>query len=138
VEERSLVRNTAPPLGVTASGRIAPFVPGMILTVAHPAWPQPRLHRLFSNLEPHTSGPARSCESCHRSAPALGLGEGTLERGAAGWTFTPAHPRLADGLPADAWTTLDASTPGQGTRPGERSLDREEIRRVLEAALPGR
>jgi predicted CXXCH cytochrome family protein len=131
-EERSRdIRNDLPPLGTTADGRIAPFVPGMILSVTHPDWPKARLRRLFSPIAPHTTGKARSCRSCHQSPEALGLGQGRLARDG-GWRFEPAAPVLADGLPADAWTGLDGRH-GDVTRTGARPLTRAEMLRILNA-----
>lgn len=129
-------RHRPPTLGVDAAGHIAPFIPGMILTIEHPDWPAPRFRRRFAALSPHTIGKARPCASCHRDPLALGLGRGTLEPRDRGWTLHPTTPPGPDGLPGDAWTRLDADRPGQGTRPGERSLDRNEIRRILAAPLP--
>jgi predicted CXXCH cytochrome family protein len=130
---RANVRNDLPPLGVTAAGQIAPFVPGMILTASHPAWSRPKFRRLFAAISPHTSGRARSCASCHRSPTALGLGRGTLRRDGEGWEFAPRQPILDDGLPADAWTALDREQPVVSTRIGDRSFTRQEMLRVLEA-----
>jgi hypothetical protein len=133
VERRWGIRNDLPPLGVRADGRIAPFVPGMIMTVAHPRWGEPRLRRLFSDIAPHTIGRARDCASCHREPRALGLGSGRLEHAGGHWRFAPAAETLADGLPADAWTAIDGARRGEATRPGARPLAPGEIRRVLEA-----
>jgi hypothetical protein len=125
------IRNDLPPLGVSATGDITTFVPGMIMSVHHPDFAPPLFRRLFGALSPHTTGPARNCASCHRSPVALGLGEGRLENQAGQWLFRPAHGSLQDGLPADAWTTLGAQHPGSGTYPNDRSFSGEEIRRIL-------
>ncbi len=132
-EHRWGVESGAPTLGVTADGRIRPFVPGMILSIVHPDWERPRFHRLFAALSPHTTGKSRDCDSCHRSPLALGLGSGRLLRCADGWRFLPERPALLDGLPADAWTDLSGSTAGASIRSGDRSLLPEEILRVLAA-----
>jgi hypothetical protein len=136
-EQRWGIRNELPPLGVRADGRIAPAIPGMISTIEHPAWKGSRFRRLFAFLDPHTSGRSRSCDSCHASSEALGLGEGVLTRGKHGWSFHPAQPVLADGLPADAWTSLDGAASGGATRMGNRPLDPGEIRRMLDAERSG-
>jgi hypothetical protein len=125
------IRNGLPPLGVTATGDITPFVPGMIMSIDHPDFTAPLFRRLFGALSPHTSGPARACDSCHRSPVALGLGEGRLENAAGQWSFHPERQALQDGLPADAWTTLDAEHPGRGTYPNDRSFNAGEMRRIL-------
>jgi hypothetical protein len=135
-ERRWGVRNDLPPLGVAADGHIAPAIPGMIATFDHPAWHGARFQRRFALLDPHTSGPARSCESCHASSVALGLGQGVLSRDGHGWAFHPTRPALVDGLPADAWTSLDGTVSGGATRIGNRPLDPAEMRRILDAAIP--
>jgi hypothetical protein len=135
-ESRWLIRNDLPPLGVTVAGRIRPFVPGMILSMEHPAWEKPRFRRLFAAVSPHTSGAARSCGSCHRSPRALGLGQGRLEKHKGEWRFMPAQPLLIDGLPADAWTGLGGTSEGESIRPGDRPFRASEIKRILETELP--
>jgi len=134
-EHRWGVESGPPALGVTAEGRIQPFVPGMILSIEHPQWEQPRFHRLFAALSPHTTGKSRDCVSCHGSSRALGLGEGRLLQCADGWRFIPKRPALRDGLPADAWTTLSGESAGASIRGGDRSLLNQEVLRVLEARL---
>lgn len=130
-QRQGLIRNDLPALGVAANGEITGFVPGMIMSVDHPDYSEPLFSRLFGSISAHTTGPARSCESCHVSSVALGLGEGSLNKLDGRWIFTPEFPALQDGLPADAWTTLEANTPASGTRPHERSFNREEIHRIL-------
>ncbi len=137
-ERRWSVRNGLPPLGVTADNRIAPFVPGMILSVDHPQLAEPLFRRLFAPLAPHTSGPARSCESCHRSSTALGLGSGQLEQEDGHWSFLPEVKLLHDGLPADAWTDLAGNRGGDSLVPGARSFDGHEIERILGADVGAR
>lgn len=131
-----------PTLGVTAEGRIGPFLPGMPLCLDAGAGQQCR--RLFAPADPHTTQKAsRSCKSCHADPRALGLGSGRLERVAGQWRFTPdprwlgaagprPRPRWPDGVPWDGWTTL-AGTPLAGaTRVGARPLAPAELHRVLE------
>jgi hypothetical protein len=103
----------------------------MILSIDHPDFAAPLFRRLFGSLSAHTTGPARTCETCHLSPVALGLGEGRLENRDGRWTFSPAWQPLQDGLPADAWTTLEAQSPGSGTYPNDRSFNHEEIDRIL-------
>lgn len=125
------IRNSLPPLGVTATGDITTFVPGMIMFIDHPDFTVPLFRRLFGALSPHTTGSARACESCHRSPVALGLGDGRLVYTAGQWSFRPTRQALRDGLPADAWTTLEAEHPGRGTYPNDRSFNAEEMSRIL-------
>ena len=96
--------------------------------------------RLYASLDPHSTGKkARDCASCHLSSWALGLGTGTLSLSGRSPAFAPAAPAPEDPrMAADAWTRLDAETPGVGTRVGLRSLDAAELRRTLAvgACLP--
>jgi hypothetical protein len=131
-DQRWNVQNDAPPMGVDAHDRIVTFVPGMIRTIEHPDWDEPQFRRYFAPLSPHTVGPARSCEDCHRSSQALGLGRGRLERSGDEWFFHPDQDALQDGLPADAFVDLEGRS-GRTTRARARALSAEEIRRVLNA-----
>lgn len=132
------VRNALPALGVNAAGQIDVFVPGMIMTMDHPSWDSTRFFREFAPLSPHTVGRSRSCESCHRSSEALGLGRGTLEQRDGYLRFRPEMELLQDGLPADAWTNLDNSRGGRASIDGERPLNPGEIEKIFEVNLPER
>jgi predicted CXXCH cytochrome family protein len=127
-------RAELPTLGVDRSDRIVPVIPGMIMTVRHPSWASQKFARRFAALEPHTTGPGRSCSSCHQSGLALGLGSGALRADAGQWTFVAAKPLLQDGLPADAWTRLKAPA---AARDGEavRPFSAVELQRILNAPL---
>jgi hypothetical protein len=129
------VRNTLPALGVNADGRIEAFVPGMIMTVAHPSWDNDRFVRMFAPLSPHTTGKSRSCESCHRSSAALGLGKGELRFDNGELGFTPSRELLRDGLPADAWTDLGNTRGGRAPVPGQRPFTEDEMRKIAGADL---
>lgn len=123
-----------PALAVRPDGRIAPAIPGMVMDLdATAAGGQRASRRLYSSIDPHSTGKkARTCESCHLSAWALGLGTGTLSVSGATPAFEPSTPAPEDALTAaDGWTRLDAAEPGIGTRVGLRSLDAGEIRRAL-------
>lgn len=114
--------------------RVVPAIPGMILTVEGDwAGGGTKSHRLYAALDPHTTRKeSRSCASCHASATALGLGEGTLDLGAGGPRFTPAAPLPdAPGLARDGWVPLFPQAAAPGTRTNVRSLDAAEQRRVL-------
>jgi len=135
-EQRSDFRNDLGALGINAGNRIELFTPGMVMTLAHPDWEVEKFVRLFAPISPHTIGPARSCESCHRSSVALGLGQGKIEYRDGDIHFTPAHPTLRDGLPADAWTNIDGTLGGRAPLQEQRPLSREEMEAVLTAPLP--
>jgi hypothetical protein len=123
----------SPALGVTLEGTIVPAIPGMILTASRGDGTGSIGRRVFAPIEPHTTGPrARSCESCHRSPVALGLGTGRLSIGMGTAAFLPTFPSASDGsLASDGWTKLFAPVPASGTRVGFRSLNASEQRSVL-------
>lgn len=65
--EKSWGAGARPPaLGVDHRGQIAPFVPGMHLTLGAGTGAPGLTRKLYSRVSPHTTGKrARSCESCH-------------------------------------------------------------------------
>jgi hypothetical protein len=94
-EQRSYMRFENPPLGVNGEGRITPIIPGCqpSITVIGADGETVYKNKIFrsqpncegagtegqlcidmSPANPHTSGRARSCESCHLSEKALGHG----------------------------------------------------------------
>ncbi len=96
-EMRSYMRWEDPPLGVNGEGRVSPLIPGcqVSATVKGPYGEVLTLNTIartpagtegggdegqlaidMSPVHPHTVGKARSCESCHGSAKALGYGIG--------------------------------------------------------------
>ena len=111
------------------------FVPGMIMTIAHPSWERTKFQRRFAPLSPHTTGRSRSCASCHQSSKALGLGEGAVVREEDGLSFAPRHDLLQDGLPADAWTNTENSLGGSAPLPGQRPFNPAEMTRILGAGI---
>ena len=133
---RATPRDAARPHGVVDT-----FVPGMILSIDRNRTaggaPDSVFRRLYARTFSHTiSRAARSCESCHSDPVALGYGRGALRyvvaNGIGRWTFTPALERLADGLPADAWTGFLQSRRGMvSTRDDVRPFTAEEQRRIL-------
>ena len=134
--ERWHVNNALPALGVNTDNEIELFVPGMIMTVAHPDLEEEKFVRMFAPLSPHTTGKSRSCESCHRSSEALGLGRGELTDYAGDISFQPAHDLLRDGLPADAWTNIGNSLGGRTPVTGQRPLEQSEMEAIQNAAIP--
>ncbi|MBT8104141.1 MAG: hypothetical protein HKP05_00770 [Woeseiaceae bacterium] len=130
------VRNVLPALGVNADGMIEPFVPGMIMTTAHPGWDEVRFVRLFAPLSPHTTGASRSCASCHRSSEALGLGPGELTWRQGALSFAPsANEAMPDGLPPEAWTNLGNTRGGRAPLAGQRPFDENEMKRIFGAEI---
>jgi hypothetical protein len=134
-DQRWDIRNQLPPLGVTEDDRVEPFVPGMIMTIAHPDWETQQMFRLFAPISPHTIGESRSCASCHRSSEALGLGQGALRLESGVLHFAPARELREDGLPADAWTNLGSTLGGRAPREGQRPFTLEEMLRIFSADI---
>jgi hypothetical protein len=127
--------NVLPALGVNDSNEVEPFVPGMIMTVAHPDWDTAKFVRQFTPLSPHTTGASRSCESCHRSSTAMGLGDGDIIRDGSDLSFSPRHDLLQDALPSDAWTNADRSLGGAAPVPGQRPFNPDEMKKILDAEI---
>jgi hypothetical protein len=127
--------NALPALGINDENEVEPFVPGMIMTVAHPAWDTAKFVRRFAPLSPHTTGTSRSCESCHRSSRAMGLGDGNIVSDGDGFSFSPRHELLQDGLPADAWTNVDNSQGGATPIPAQRPFNPTEMKTILDADI---
>ena len=94
-------------LGKSDANTIDVFLPGMIMSIDHPALNKTRYIRRFARISPHTTGPGRSCVDCHRSPVSLGLGKGRLHETNGKLMFDPKMESLIDGLPADAWTSLE-------------------------------
>ncbi len=130
------VNNALPALGVNDEDHIELFVPGMVMTVDHPDLEEEKFVRIFAPLSPHTTGKSRSCESCHRSSEALGLGQGQLTKKAGQIVFKPANHLLRDGLPADAWTNIGNTLGGGTPASGQRPLNKAEMDAVLNALIP--
>ena len=133
--ERWLVNNALPALGVNTDNEIELFVPGMIMTVDHPDFDEEKFVRMFAPLSPHTTGKSRSCESCHRSSEALGLGQGELLETDGKIRFQPTHDLLQDGLPADAWTNIGNSLGGRTPVNGQRPLNGSEMQAIQNADI---
>ena len=125
--------DAAPPiLGFAGEDRISVFVPGMIMTLSHPDLEETVFLRHFAELSPHTSGRARGCEDCHRSSASLGLGKGKLRLEGGALRFSPSLHRLRDGLPADAWASLD-KTGSVSNTVYPRPFNVGEIKRIFSA-----
>lgn len=134
-DKRWDIRNTLPPLGVNAQDQIEVFIPGMIMTVAHPSWKEDKFVRIFAPLSPHTTGKSRSCESCHRSSEALGLGAGSITVADGELAFEPANKLREDGLPTDAWTNVGNTLGGRAPFPGQRPFNTQEMKNILGADI---
>ncbi len=135
-----------PTLGVDERNRIRAVVPGMIMTVDHPELTSTLFSRRFAAVSPHTTGPSRSCRSCHDSSQTLGLGRGVLikhsgKNGEPIWSFTAHADMQADGLPTDAWTSLEEGglkqkdDPPVGMWSSVRPLNESEMYRILNAPI---
>ncbi len=94
-ETRSYLRWEAPPLAINGEGRVTPVMPGCQVSAtvigedgktilknhifrtlpgSEGAGPEGQLGIDMSPVQPHTTGTARTCDSCHLSEKALGYG----------------------------------------------------------------
>jgi hypothetical protein len=108
-----------PALGLSR-GRVRPFVPGMILTLDTGS--RRIAGRYFAPTEPHTTGKARSCASCHREPRMLETGP-TLRAGGRAFTIrekerillvgscVPCHREYGDPIFRNFSISLDAMGP---------------------------
>jgi len=119
-------------LGKLDANTIGVFLPGMIMSLDHPGLDETRFIRRFAAISPHTTGAARSCKSCHQSSTALGLGKGRLGYKGNVLEFQAEMAPLVDGLPADAWTSLDKSVPAS-EQAYPRPFTAPEIERLYRA-----
>ncbi|MCW8964386.1 MAG: hypothetical protein OQL16_11375 [Gammaproteobacteria bacterium] len=119
-------------LGKLDADTIGVFLPGMIMSLDHPDLDGTRFIRRFAAISPHTTGAARTCKSCHQSSTALGLGKGRLGYKGNVLEFQAEMAPLVDGLPADAWTSLDQSVPAS-EQAYPRPFTAPEIERLYRA-----
>ena len=94
-ETRSYLRWETPPLAINGEGRVSPVMPGCQVSApvigedgktilknhifrtfsgSEGSGPEGQLGIDMSPVQPHTTGTARSCDSCHLSEKALGYG----------------------------------------------------------------
>jgi hypothetical protein len=153
VEKKGKLLPRQPALGIQikkGKERIDTFIPGMILTIDHKDYPGAPsrkkgavFRRLYAPTAAHTtSAKGLDCQSCHKNAVALGLGEGLLsekERASKlqSMVFHPLYPaRKEDGLAEDAWTGfLDERKGMLSTRVGARPLSGKEQRKVIRVGI---
>ncbi|MCB1320464.1 MAG: hypothetical protein KDK34_09440 [Leptospiraceae bacterium] len=93
---------------------------------------------LFAPIAPHTTGPSRSCRSCHLSSQALGFGRGEMRWESNHWVFYNRYAGTDRGpygtLAADGWIEPFRSYPTVlqfSTRPGLRPFSPREQRTIL-------
>ena len=124
-ETRWQVMAELPALGVTGSNKIAPFIPGMHLTVEKGKGVAPITKGLFSFTSPHTTQKqGRSCESCHQSDSALGI----IEK----WTVAPQNPAWKAPV---GWVEEGSSSLGKATQPAARSFTGEEMAKIRKVGI---
>jgi hypothetical protein len=139
-EAVSHIRWESPALGMNSEGKVSPFIPGgqAVFTQLGPdgkAKVVGKVFRTFDGLpgiahnpvQPHTvSSGSRSCEDCHASRKAVGLGMGIYNSTANGFNVPFGLDRMVDekGKPLQA-----------ATHPGARPFNREELGRVLKVGV---
>lgn len=129
-ELRSYMRWEDPPLGINGEGRVSPLIPGCqtSATIIGPNGEVLAQNQIFrtppntegageagqlgidmSPVQPHTTGKARSCESCHADEKALGYGIGGGRMTAPWDTDKVVDLTTADGrvIPASARTQVE-------------------------------
>lgn len=65
----------------------------------------------------------------------MGLGDGNIVSDGDGFSFSPRHELLQDGLPADAWTNIDNSLGGAAPVAGQRPFNATEMKTILDADI---
>ena len=140
-EFSSEFRAELPALGVRADGKIAPFIPGMKLSIDKSRFSGLKNDiiekNIFVDFSAHTIGRSRSCLSCHFSGQALGFGRGELSIDNNGRpTFRPVY-RVGQfgvnrGVSEDGWIKPFGLIRYKN---GSRSLTPEEQRRVLKVGI---
>lgn len=111
-ETRSYVRWGTPALGINSDSegnKVAPYMPGCqaIFTQIGPDGQAIVHNRVYTTadgtsglahnpVQPHTIGKARTCESCHNSRKALGLGSGVYKAAANGLDIDFELERIVD------------------------------------------
>ena len=134
-ESRSYTRWESPTLGINARGKVSPFIPGCqaIFTQIGKDGKAIFESKVFTTadgksgiatnpIQPHTvSESARSCESCHASDKAVGLGNGIFDS-------------KANGLPIDFGLEEIVDKNGNQIQAtshvGARPFNKEEIERI--------
>ncbi|HHI97662.1 MAG TPA: hypothetical protein ENJ96_07390 [Thermodesulfatator atlanticus] len=91
-------------------------------------------------MDPHATGKARSCLSCHASPKTLGLGYGTLSYlGKGRWAFQSSERSQSDLLgldfPLSALTNLKGEIFVNLSREDLRPFNPEEMKRILRVGL---
>ncbi len=90
-------------------------------------------------MDPHATGKARTCKSCHTSAKTLGLGYGILSYRNGKWHFESMESQKSDLLgldfPLSAVTDLEGHVFVRFSRKDLRAFTPEEIKRILRVGL---
>ncbi len=123
VETRWFVKSELPALGLVEGKKITTFVPGMNLIVNKTGHTKSMTKQIFAATSAHTTQKVgRSCKSCHNSDEALGIING--------WISHPNHPTWKTPI---GWISNNQKKPGVGTKPGDRSFNKEEIFKIRQA-----
>ena len=135
LEKRWDIETGQPTLGWSADNQIDVFIPGMVMTLDHPQLKQQVFLRHFASLSPHTSGKAKGCKDCHQSSVMLGLGEGNIKEDQQMLEFSSRRSQAPDGLPVDAWTSINSLIHRKSTKVFPRPLSKDEIYRIYKANI---
>lgn len=135
-ETRSYLRWEIPTLGINTEGKVAPFIPGCQIIFTQigddgKVKEHNKIYKTFDGfsglahnpIQPHTiTKKARSCEDCHASAKAVGLGSGYYKSRKNGLDIDFELERIVD----EAGKQIQA-TSHEGARP----FNKEEINKIL-------
>lgn len=135
-ETRSYLRWETPVLGINSEGKVSPFIPGCqaILTQIGPDGKAILHNKIFTTadgtsglaqnpIQPHTvTKEARTCEDCHASSKALGLGTGIYNSRANGLDIDFELERIVD----EEGRQIQATN-----HPGARPFNKEEQQRIM-------
>lgn len=125
VETRWYVKSELPALGVMDGKKITTFVPGMNMIVEKTSQTKAMKKQIFAATSAHTTQKTgRSCASCHQSEEALGI--------ITGWVAHPDHPEWTTPI---GWISKNQKQPGIGTKPGDRSFNKNEIFKIKQVGL---
>lgn len=120
VETRWYVKSELPALGVTGLDTITTFVPGMNIISEKTPKSKKFTKQIFAATSAHTTQKkGRSCASCHQSDESLAIIKNWVS-----------HPSQTHWKTPIGWISENQKIPGAGTKPGDRSFNQKEIRKI--------
>ncbi|HBT97676.1 MAG TPA: amino acid ABC transporter substrate-binding protein [Desulfobulbaceae bacterium] len=143
-EGRSYIRYEKPMLAVW-DNHVVIITPGcqdMVSEVDEKGGTVEKINRFtMAAINPHTiQAKGRACADCHAEAKTVGLGEGTIGLDAGGKLvfsgIAQGEIRPSGPMPVfDAYVDIEGRPLQQGSRPGLRPFNKEELRKILRVGL---